>query len=763
MSFVAFTQKNVQYLLLVGIIVTAIALRWVSADFEVLLGTDPWWFYRHAQEIYNNHFEPPEWDILSYYPPGRPVDYYLGWSYTLAIFYAITQPFFPDLTLMKFSGLFVPIFASITAIPAYFVGRMITNRWGGLITALFAVISPKFLVLSLAGYPDSDSAVVFYTFVVVLATLYAVKKADKLDFENFEIFCESLIKYLPYLIPALLAYWLFSMNWNFSWYIYFIFLFFIPILILFRLLQRLIFHHERGFGLLYQKIRESRNIIVPVALIGLFGEFISYFTYRWPYFTIPPHQQLIEGLNILKASTLELTFVTILFVSLGVIAGLSVSRIKGLLIGGTVGFIIPVLLISMGISGETLIVNQGIAELQPLNLFSSSGFTQIVGRIGSAPFIVGVVGILGITLFKLITKREVTTPEYFGLFWIIISLFLASFGDRFSLLLTMAVATTAGFVLGNLIELLKSRKIGVAIALYGLIIFGIAIQVNDDLTNVYLVAKSFEVSKEWIDALTWLKENADRDALIVTWTDAGHIITGFTSLRVHSDGAHCAGSCIPYNHDIRIVDIGRIFSTGDENESVGLLRKYVTLSPMDCRKVSDNFGRIVPDDTCKSPAEVFVIASRDMVAKYFWISYFGSYDYETRSGKGTDYELFLFTKEDSNGSLLYNDGAIEIKHRNDQPIAVIDLPERGIRNQVVSQMVFFDVQGKEKRLEFSDSPSNTVSGLLWVSPDWKYVIFMDHKIKDSILTKLFFFNGRGLQHFELVFRTPEVKIYKLIL
>ncbi|MGH9878199.1 MAG: STT3 domain-containing protein, partial [Nitrososphaerales archaeon] len=123
-----FGQKYVQYFILAGIIFAAIGLRWISADFQGLLGADSWWFYRHAEEIYNNNFEPPKWDVLSYSPPGRPAFYYIGWSYTIAIFYAITQPFLSGMTLMQFSGLFTPVFASLAAIPAYFVGRMITNR-----------------------------------------------------------------------------------------------------------------------------------------------------------------------------------------------------------------------------------------------------------------------------------------------------------------------------------------------------------------------------------------------------------------------------------------------------------------------------------------------------------------------------------------------------------------------------------------------------------------------------------------------------------
>ena len=58
-----------------------------------------------------------------------------------------------------------------------------------------------------------------------------------------------------------------------------------------------------------------------------------------------------------------------------------------------------------------------------------------------------------------------------------------------------------------------------------------------------------EISGNWLNGLEWLKQNADKDALITTWWDPGHIIAGYTGLKVHADGAHCApGECIPYFH-----------------------------------------------------------------------------------------------------------------------------------------------------------------------------------------------------------------------
>lgn len=753
-----FGLKYAQYFILAGIIFAAIGLRWISADFQALLGADSWWFYRHAEEIYNNNFEPPKWDILSYSPPGRPADY-MGWSYTIAIFYAITQPYLSGMTIMQFSGLFTPVFASLAAIPAYFVGRLITNRWGGLVAALFAVMSPKFVGVSLAGYPDSDAPVVFYTFLAVLTTLYAIKKSDRLNFETPKGFSVSLPRYLPYLAPALLAYWLFAVNWNFSWYIFFVFLFFIPVLALFRLIEGKLLRREKGFAFVIQKIRDSRNAIVSILLIGVISELVSIATYTWPYFTIPLHRQMISGLNFLQAGPAELSLFALLFVSLGVVAGFSLGRVKGLLAGGVICSAIAFAMLSSGVSGQQgTIVDQSIVELQPIH-FSSSGYQTILWKVGSAPIIIGGIGILGVMFFKSIKRKEITAFEFFVFFWVIVSLFLITAGERFSLMLTMAVAVASGVVVGNLVEHLRSKKgSGLGPQVYGLIIFGILLLVADNLNYAYPISERSEASPQWLEAMTWLKHNADSNSLIMNWWHHGHMLAAFTGLKVHTDGAHCT-TCIPYGHDTRMIDMGRILTTSNEDESIDLIRKYASIDPEKCQTVTKKYNNILPNDACNSVNETYVIVSRDMIGHYYWMSYYGSYDYKTGSGTGTGYDTLNLTGEDANGMLLYDNGRIAIDRSNEQPMPLAGVPQQGNASKTFSQFVYFDRQGSEKRLDFGSD--NTISGLLWASPDWQYVLFMTDEVKDSIFTKLLFFNGEGLEHFQPVFQNSDVKVYKV--
>ena len=775
-KIVAFAVRYFHWILLLGIVSVAIWLRMATANFGVLLDYDPWWFYRHAQEILTNGFLPPRWDILSYCPPGRPVDYYLGWSYTLAIFYSITKAF-ANIDLMRFSGLFVAVFSGMAAVPAYFVGRSVTNRWGGLFTALFTAITPTFIGVSLAGYPDSDSVDVFYTMLAVVTTLYAIKKSSVLSFENLRAFAKSFSKYFLHMVPALISFWLFATNWNSSWYIYFIFLFFIPLFIIFKVVESFVFRGQRMnlIHLAINKIRENKGPIVAIILLGLVSEMITYSTWQWPFNTIPPHEQLIEGLNTIRVSFLVDVLFVIALALIGGIVGVAVGRSMTTVIGIILGLILALTILSLGVTGKVLLVDISVAELQNLDVFSASGFLAVVGRIGWMPITFALLSFVMIGA-KLVFKKDIHFAEYFAVIWFIISLVLITHGIRFSLLFSMAVATAAGFFIGNAVEFVKKIGYGtvhdavsspvylaVFATLFAVLSFAALLHISDNITFSQQTG-GLEVDSNWQQALAWLKNNTEQNSLVATWWDPGHIITGYTGLKVFADGAHCAASCVPYNLNTRIRDMGKILSTTNEQESVSLLQKYTQLTDVQKQVVIQSFGSTVPNDAFTPVPAVYVIASSDLIGKYYWLSYFGSYNDQTQTGQGANFIQFQLSSRDQQNNLVYSgpgDTTVTVGGtQSNEVAAVLNSPSQGIRNTIVSDVVIFGQNGQALQFNFSNA-TNLVNGMVWVSPDFQFLFFMPPNVRDSTFTKMFFFNGQGLQHFEPVFVNAEVKIFKV--
>ena len=692
--------KNYWHLLvLLAIIFLAYEVRLTTSSAKLILDYDPWWFYRHAKVLLENNFVPPKWDYLSYYPPGRPYDFQLGWPYTIAISYLIFKFLVPN--FMRFASYWVAIFAALCALPAYWVGRIISNKYGALATAFLATLTPTFISVSMYGYVDSDVVVVFYTFLVIATMFYAIKNYKGIKSKR-TWFAISL---------AILANWLFAFNWNSSWYVYYLFLIFIPAYLIFKLVIFLI----QGVSWYETKERikkEGKRIAYPILIIGAISAILTQLTSGWPFNTYSPIRQLLDGLALL--------------------------------------------------TGRSLIVNISVAELQPV---SNPLSAEVLARVGREVTLFSVFGLFLLILYKLFTKAELEFPEIFAIVFLVAGLFLMTRGIRFSLIFSIAVSITFGYLVGNIYSILNQKKYGrfVKATVFGFLLFLITFHLSQTIKFSYQLV-GMQVSQNWVDALNWLKANADKDALVATWWDPGHIITGYAGLKVHADGAHCGySSCIPYNHDIRIRDMGRILSTTNESESVELLKKYMQLSKTDCERARKAFDGLMPADACKPVSEVYVIASADLIGKYYWLSCFGTFNMSSRECDGRNFLTLSLVGQTQQG-LVYQTSIqgfpikITLTQLNNTVVSVFDAPILRIRNRIVKHTILYS-NGRLQNYT-SDNP-NAIEGTVFIDPSYTLAIFMDEKIQNSLFTRMFFYDGKGLKHFEEVFSNPEVKIFKL--
>jgi hypothetical protein len=60
------------------------------------------------------------------------------------------------------------------------------------------------------------------------------------------------------------------------------------------------------------------------------------------------------------------------------------------------------------------------------------------------------------------------------------------------------------------------------------------------------------------------------------------------------------------------------------------------------------------------------------------------------------------------------------------------------------------------------SPNATLRGLLWINPDKQIVIYAPPELENSLFTRMYLFNGAGLENFEFVNSWGgEVKLFKV--
>jgi len=696
--------SNIDILILLFIVYLGVYVRLSTVNTKQILDYDPWWHYRHTEELIQNNFKPLTWDILSFYPPGRPQEEQQGYYYILAAGYKLLNAVRPT-TFMRYMIWMPAIWAGLVAIPAYMTGRLITNKWGGLVTALFVVLAPTFIGVSMAGYVDDDVSVVMWTFITTFSFLYLMKKKAA---SSGWISKKTIFAYLL----AIFSFFMFAASWNQGWYMLYWFTAFAPVYWIFLSTIELRKKTGSTFSSILKKnfFYVLKNLIVPIAIVGGVASVI--------------------GLTLKFATGLPFT-----------------DPIMSVYYG------------SLFFQKVILIVNVSVAELQTINVFTAEGFSAVASRIGLVPFVIAIVGLPIITFVKLWKKQEITFAEMFAFVWLAITFVMISQGVRFSLLFSCAVAAAAGFVIGNItkyfkegseftsIPFLKENKAAVVSTICGIILLGIVFYVSDSI-QVGAQGVGMEVDQNWINALNWIKTNADKDSLIMTWWDPGHIIAGYTGHKVHADGAHCAPqSCIPYNHNIRIQDTGKMFSTSDEEESVSIVKKYTSLTTEQCNNVKKTFGSVVPADACKPVTDVYVIASSDLIGKYHWMSYFGT-------GTAKDfYQLSLTNYNQEQGILEYENGAVSLVAKGSQFVPVYN------NKYVIKDLVYFP-SGQEKRESFANV-TDAVDAMLWIDPSFQVAILMQPDVRDSVFTKMFFWDGEGLSNFQLVFNNPEVKIFKV--
>jgi asparagine N-glycosylation enzyme membrane subunit Stt3 len=699
---------------------------------DIPLDYDPWWFYRHAKEIIEkkDYF----WDVVSYFPPGRP--YFVdGYSFSIAFLYQIFSKF-SNISFEKFCVYFVVFYAIIASFLAFLLSYYLTrNFFLSIVSCAIILFSPSFVSSSIAGYVDSDVVYVFFTYLCVLSTLIFINKVENI--KNIK----NIPNIIPHFVFLAISYILFAWNWNSAYYISNIFL--LSLFLLYILTLIVEYFKNKKLKIINKQFFILLSFIVSLATIQLFSILLEKLFY--PYLSLPkPFDTLISQIELL---------------------------IKG------------------GLTYASL-VNISVAELQKINIFSD----EIIGRVGFFPFFISLIGMAMLILERIIKRKSISTNEFFLIVWFFSSLFLISQGIRFSLLFATSLAIftsySLNFIFNFLMNLVKNFK-NIAIFFNSSFVVAVlfALYFYIGQANEYAKGlKGLEINENWRNALDFLKKNGNETTLVATWWDPGHIIAGYTNLKVHADGAHCGwNDCIPYNHDIRIQDMGRILSTTNETEAYELLKKYTSITEEDCRKVKKSFP-FFNESICNLRInKVYFIASHDLIFKFYWPVYFSScirekypnteicytkegieeYFFKQKHAKGKQFIPFVLNIEKSTqDKLVYisyqtiHDQTVEIPiyviRKNNTFVAIL-------RNKPVERFVMEGIEYFAKDAGYKEYEKFTV----FSDPIYKfgnipvYVYLVDEELSNSMFAKMYFLNGKDLKLFKLVFSNPEIKIYEI--
>lgn len=282
------------------------------------------------------------------------------------------------------------------------------------------------------------------------------------------------------------------------------------------------------------------------------------------------------------------------------------------------------------------------------------------------------------------------------------------------------------------------------------------------------------LSNNWWGALNWIKENTPQCAVIATYWDPGHFITGIAERPVVFDGAsqntkrtvilegnltedeirkvigidnfvyttfEKNGKVYTNVTTARIQDIATTLFTNNETQAIKILKRY-----------------LMPN--CNNT--MYYIVSADLVQKSQWWTYFSTWSPEAHSG--TKYYYLVVPL--SNMKLLNNQTVWVYSLSPIQSILIFSdnntlkpFFQQGENAQTIKRIFYFDQNGVGLLKSYNDA---VMEGMVWVDPSYKFVVYIPEQLINSLFTRMFFFNGEGLKHFEFVRNFGgEVKLFKV--
>ncbi len=278
------------------------------------------------------------------------------------------------------------------------------------------------------------------------------------------------------------------------------------------------------------------------------------------------------------------------------------------------------------------------------------------------------------------------------------------------------------------------------------------------------------LNDNWFNALTWIRENTDECATIATYWDPGHFIRAIAKRTVIFDGGSQNAllvvpanvtenrlDIIPYESGInriikyengeritaRIQDAAISMLTSDENLALDVLKYY--------KKPGCN--------------EMYFLATSDLIGKSAWWTYFSTWSPEKEGDKGSRYLYSMIGLTQARPMPAQNSIAYVYAFGQNQAIVIYDtngtmVPYLQQGNQFVkiSKIFYFTGNGAVLR----QTPEAEVNSLIWMDPSKQLIVMIQPELENAIFTKMFFFNGAGLEHFELVNSWGgEVKLFKI--
>ena len=299
-----------------------------------------------------------------------------------------------------------------------------------------------------------------------------------------------------------------------------------------------------------------------------------------------------------------------------------------------------------------------VAELEPVKPF------ELVNVLGGQFVFFGCM--LGLIYIFLAEKGIRDTRYGFGLLclvlWICSTFYVAVGALRFGLLLVVPIGLAFGLTISKIYDIVDRtsrrylQKVWIPVSRSGIVlIFSIYLVSTVAILHAKLLPLVPQINDEWYRALTKIKNETPKDAIVDSWWDFGHCFKAIAQRRVLFDGmtqntpyAYWVARVLLTDNEEEALGILKMINTSD-NQAADLLEKKegmtaalaVDIIKKACAMKEDAarayLKTVLSQETVepllaylfpKTLPPVYLIVSYDMLGKIGPISYIGNWDFK---------------------------------------------------------------------------------------------------------------------------------------
>ena len=730
---------------------------------------DSYYNYRMTQDFLDHGYlgdtkiNGTNWDLHSFFPPGRSAEYPPLIAFLTAFFYKIAN-LFGQTSLLVVSFWTSAIIASLCVIPAYFLVRSVTNDYGGITAGILVGVSPFYFSHTFAGFFDTD---MFNFLLPLLVVWFYSESITSIDSHRKIIFA----------VLAGLFMALFSLAWEGWWYIFYILIF----VTLIYLIVSKYFLKMETFKTLAKYPTKSQwlldqPVILPLFIFVVLSIILIFLA--WGGQAIGAFLGPLRGVTQLQASTYGTAYPNVY---------ISVGELQIPTLGEVINDAGGILVFTLGILAIPLLLwrslprkpkkEQKINHKPPKRERKRRKSRKTKDESKERPKIED---------HSISPAKRRNYLFYFVLLiiWLLLTGYAFTKGIRFVEAFSLPIALSAGiFVglipnyLGNYIKTPSYRTITMII-LVVLVSYG-------PLSLAYATSNSIVPGTDdsMVNSLVWIKNNTSNNTVITSWWDFGHLFAVKADRPVTFDGgsqnnarAYWVGKALlTSNENLSASILKMLASSGDQGpltlenytkdtgKSVEILDKILVVDKNSAQNIMTTQYHLTTEQAQNvlkythpdNPTPDVFITSLDMASKAGWWSYFGGWDFKNKTGTNLIYSAASANETSVNDNIMLIQGQNGVVVQINGSNITAGLLINSSSTQIAQPHRLIIVDNGTKSLDQVIDNQSTFSIIITRSSDGIMAVALNRELEDSMFTRLFFLQGAGLNHFKLAHKEPS--------